>query len=263
MDLKTYFYLKMSCIFTNDNNVEIKLLDHPNSSYFADRDLHEVLFRRINTYLINNELIPKNKNIIDSGAWLGDNSIPWAKNISGYVYAIDPSPENISFIKSTCELNSIYNVIWIQCALSSQNEILSTDGNINHCTLLSNINGKTKVVSCSLDYLLEKNIIENIGYIHLDVEGMEYKVLQESSNVIDMYHPIITFEQHMNIDDYDTLATYLKQKEYKIFLIDEILHGNLYDCRNLLAFHKSICTEEIIKNINEHIGRIILIEDKR
>jgi len=250
----------MSCIFTNDNNIEIKLLDHPSSTYFVNRDSHEVLFRRINTYLINNNIIPKNKNIIDSGAWIGDNSIPWAKNISGYVYAIDPSPENTSFIQKTCELNNIHNVIWIQCALSYKNEILSTNDNINHCMLLPSNNGNTKVVCVSLDYLYEKNIIENIGYIHLDVEGMEYKVLQGSSNIIDIYHPIITFEQHIGIDDYDTLANYLKQKDYKIFLIDEILPGCLYVCRNLIAFHKSIFTEEIIKNINDHIGRIILIE---
>ena len=46
----------------------------------------------------NNNVIDKNKNIIDLGAWIGDNSIPWAKNIDGIVYAIDPSKENCKYI---------------------------------------------------------------------------------------------------------------------------------------------------------------------
>jgi hypothetical protein len=53
---------------------------------FKKRDNHEVMFRRINTYLIKNKIIKNN--IIDLGAWIGDNSIPWAKNIDGTVYAI-------------------------------------------------------------------------------------------------------------------------------------------------------------------------------
>ena len=89
---------------------------------------------------------------------------------------------------------------------------------------------------------------------------MEYKVLIGSSNIIDIYHPIITFEQHIDIDDYESLANYLKQKDYKIFLIDEILPGCRYDCRNSIAFHNSIFTVKIINNINKYIGKAILIE---
>ena len=45
-----------SCIFTNDNNVKILLLkDHHLSPELAYRDRHEVLFRRIHTFLILNK----------------------------------------------------------------------------------------------------------------------------------------------------------------------------------------------------------------
>ena len=40
-----------SCTFTNDNNVSILLLDHPFSETLEYRDNHEVLFRKINTFL--------------------------------------------------------------------------------------------------------------------------------------------------------------------------------------------------------------------
>ena len=254
----------MSCVFTNDNYVNIKLLEtHPSSRDLARRDKNEVLFRRINTYLINNNIIPINSNIIDLGAWIGDNSIPWSKNINGYIYAIDPSPYNISFIKDTCSLNNISNVKCLQYAISDKNETLTTNDNINHCSFVYGNelnNGVYREEAVSLDYLYQNKIIENIGYIHLDVEGMEYRILRGAINLIESYSPIITFEQHLEIDNYDDILNYLKIKGYEVFLIDEILEGCRPDCRNSIAFHKSKFNNELITKINDHIGKIILIQ---
>jgi FkbM family methyltransferase len=70
-----------------------------------------------------------------------------------------------------------------------------------------------------IDFKADKNriqqyqkIIDNIGYIHLDVEGMEYKVINGSSNLIDEFRPIISFEQHLEIDDYEGILSHLKNK---------------------------------------------------
>ena len=172
-----------SVIFTNDDNVSVLLIDHSFSSRFKSRDNHEVLFRRINTYLIKNKLITAN--IIDLRAWNGDNSIPWAKNINATIYAIDPSADNCDFIKRTCELNEIKNVKIIQSAISNTNELLSTNEHITHCSFVygnPGINGSTKITAVSLDYLYELKTIENIGY--MDVEGMEYKIIDKCRPIV-------------------------------------------------------------------------------
>jgi len=246
--------------FTNDDFVSIRLIDHNFSSDLKRRDNHEVIFRRINTFLIKNKIIKNN--IIDLGAWVGDNSIPWAKNIDGIVYAIDPSQENCDFINKTCKVNEIKNVKTIQLAISDINEELTTNDNLNHCSFIyknpkSNI--INKVYAVSLDYLYEKNQIENIGYIHLDVEGMEYKIIKGSNNLIDSYRPIISFEQHLEIDDYNIILSHLKNKDYSIFLVDEILPGCRHDCRNSFAFPNEIFNETLIENIHNYIGQNILI----
>ena len=251
-----------SCIFTNDNNIEIKLLDHIFTEKFRKRDNHEVIFRKINTYLINNNIILKNKNIIDLGAWVGDNSIPWAKNIYGTIYAIDPSPDNISFINNTCKLNDIKNVQCIQGCISDKNELLSTNDSLDHCSFVygnTGVRGRSKVRAVTLDFLFNNNYIENIGYIHLDVEGMEYKVLLGSKTLINSFKPIISFEQHLDMDNYNLVLKYLLDNDYVVYLIDEILPGCRPSCRNSLAFHKSIFDEKIIENINKHIGRDVMI----
>jgi FkbM family methyltransferase len=248
------------CTFTNDDDVTILLTNHNFSNIFKNRDNHEIMFRRINTYLIKNKFIKNN--IIDLGAWIGDNSIPWAKNIDGIVYAIDPSHENCEFINKTCEINQIKNVKTIECAISNINEALSTNDNLNHCSFINGnpgLSGINKVYAVSLDYLYEKKLIDNIGYIHLDVEGMEYKVINGSINLIDECRPIISFEQHLETDDYDIISSHLKNKDYSIFLINEILPGCRDDCRNSFAFPNELFNETLIENIHNYIGQNILI----
>lgn len=248
------------CTFVNDDGVTILLINHEYSKDLKRRVDSEPIFRRINTYLIKNKIIKNN--IIDLGAWIGDNSIPWGKNIDGIVYAIDPYQENCNFINKTCEVNQIENVKTMVYAISNINEILTTNENLFHCSFVygnPGLSGKNKVDAVSLDYLYENKHIDNIGYIHLDVEGMEYKIINGSSNLIDECRPIISFEQHLEIDDYNIILSNLKNKDYRVFLIDETLAGCRSDCRNSLAFPNEIFNETLIEDIHNYIGRNILI----
>ena len=169
-------------IFKNDNNVLIKLINHKFSEKFKVRDNHEIYFRKIHSYLIKNKII--NGNIIDLGAWIGDNSIPWAKQLNTTIYAIDPSKENINYINSMAMHNNIKNIKTINKAICDKNKLISTSGNINHCSFNDKGLGKTTINAVTLDYLLEQNEINNISCIHLDVEGFELKVIQGSLNLI-------------------------------------------------------------------------------
>lgn len=257
----------MNALFTNDNNVTLSCIEHSFSSLFANRDRNEPLFRKINTYLILQKII--SRNIIDLGAWIGDNALPWAKNISDIVYAIDPSSENCFFMRAMCAKNNISNVKIMQVAISNKNETLITaTSTIDHCTFVpwkwgevySSETPTTHVSATYLDYLYEKNVIKNIGYIHLDVEGMEYEVLQGSSNLIDECRPIVAYEQHLELDNCMVIPAFLREKNYMIFLVDEILPDCRTDCRNFFAFPKEIYSSKLIEDINSHIGYSILLE---
>lgn len=246
-------------IFTNDDNVAISLIDHPSSIDLKRRDQHEVLFRRINTFLIKTKIIKNN--IIDLGAWIGDNSIPWAKNIDGIVYAIDPSPNNCNFINDTCKLNNITNVKTLQYAITNNNQILTTNDDLGHCSFVygnPNNDGKNKVQAVSLDYLYASKSIDNIGYIHLDVEGMEYNVVEGSENIINAFRPLFSFEQHLEIENYDLILSLFKKHNYVVFLINEILPGCRHDCRNSLAFPVEMFNDHIIDDIHAYLGKNVL-----
>lgn len=243
-------------VFPNDNNSVI-VIPEGYSKYndnFKKRPYHESLFRRISYYLIDSGLIKYN--IIDLGAWIGDNSLPWAKIIyPNKVYAIDPSEYNCNYIKALKEINELYNVNIIQKAISDKTEIVSTNGDINHTQFSQNSNGKIKLEAVSLDELNDQKVIEDIDYIHLDVEGMEYQVLLGASSIIEKYRPVITYEIHLYTDKHvEDIKMLLKSKNYKVYLINEILPGCNYDCRNCLAIPVEKEPENLISKMIEKLN---------
>lgn len=250
--------------FSNDNNVKIKLpkytLINPSGNSYSDifkkRDNHEVMFRRIVSYLITNKIITKN--IIDLGAWIGDNSIPWAMNLpkDSVVYAIDPSAQNIKFINSICEINEISNLHTLVTAISDKNEKLFTNNNLYHAQFSSD-GGVNSIDAVSLDYLFENGKINNIEFIHLDVEGYESKVIKGASNIMTTFRPIIAIEQHLESDDYLGLSNHIESMGYSVYLINEILPGCRLDCRNFIAFPNEMHCP--IDKINDYLEKKIIL----
>ena len=252
-----------TAMFENDGYTLIKLPGCSKSEKFASRMHHEPLFRRFCYWMMKNGIIDCHKNIIDLGAWIGDNSLIWAKNIAStplastplastplastplasLVYAIDPSENNCNFMRALAEFNSIENIVIIQKAISDGENLVTTNDDIDHCSFVyDNVGetGVTKLTSTSLDKLYETGVITNIGFIHLDVEGMEFQVLTGAERIITKFRPVIAYEQHFELDDVMKIVNLLKEHGYINFIINEILPGCRPDCRNLLAFPNEV-----------------------
>ena len=208
-------------------------------NYFS-RPKAEILLRKTIFNLYKEGYIGSNKSIIDIGCWLADNSLVWAKLLDkeATVYAIDPSAENLSFGQDLAELNSIFNVSWVQAVCSDSLGVpLKFKGKLDHATFSeSNITNQNMMVSTTLDEIVGESNHETIGMLHVDVEGMELKVLRGAETIIDKSRPVITFEQHISQEDVGTVGSFLKEKNYDIFMINEVLPGCNLDCRNFIAF---------------------------
>ena len=169
--------------FIYDNYCILKIPENIDINKYHELSTKEPEFRKIVSILIDNNIIENN--IIDCGAYIGDNAMIWAKNYKNIkVYAIDPGDTNINMMNSICNINLINNCYPIQHVISSKEEIVSTNYGLNHCPFNSNAIGKHKLNATTLDILHEKNIIENIGFIHLDAEGFEFKIFNGSTNII-------------------------------------------------------------------------------
>ena len=249
----------MEVVFTNDNNVRIIVPFHSYSRLMAQRDNHEVLFRRIHSYLFQKQVIKGN--VIDLGAWIGDNTVPWAKQTTAVIYAIDPSVKNCRYIQQVAAMNSVSNIKIIQKAISDKQESLYTRDNLHHCSFVYNKAPEgfgRGVEAVSLDSLFSAKEIVDIGFIHLDVEGMEAVVVKGAEKLINDLRPLVTFEQHLELDDYKGLSAEFTKKGYRVYMINEVLLGCRPDCRNFIAFPSEKVTDTLLTDIHTHIGSVCL-----
>ena len=146
-------------------------------TYFKDRFKKEVLLRNISKSILK---ISKNGSlIIDIGAYIGDNSLVWAKMLERRdfkVLAIDPSPKNISWIKKMALINKIKNIKAINaiCSDSEKHNYKLSKGRLQHGSFKKDTNSLEGLKSSTLDTITQSiNGVSNVSLIHLDVEGME------------------------------------------------------------------------------------------
>jgi FkbM family methyltransferase len=207
---------------------------------YLSRPNAEVLLRKTIFSLYKQGYLSEKKSIIDIGCWLADNSLVWAKLLErdSTVYAVDPSIENLSFGKELAELNGIHNISWVEAVCSDKPGIsLDFDGQLDHTSFHeSNNSNPMQIKSTTLDNIVGESDRQNIGLLHVDVEGFELQVLRGAEAIIDESRPVITFEQHISKEDVGSVVGFLKAKNYDIFMINEVLPGCSLDCRNFIAF---------------------------
>lgn len=236
---RIYDIIRSNEVFYHIEDVSIKIPydNHKRHRYyqmFKERSQCEVLFRMLIKFLYQNNILDKTKNIVDLGAWIGDNAIPWSMMIEGTVHAIDPSVENIQYINELKFLNKISNLKTIKHCISDVEEYVYTNDDVKHARFNTK-DGKTQIKTTTLDALYSSNEITDVNFVHLDVEGMEHKVLQGTMNIINQCDPIIVWENHLETDDYIKTVDFFKNLNYNTYLINEMFPHCRRDCRNFIS----------------------------
>ena len=179
----------------------------------------------LNQYNVSPEKI-KGKIVIDNGAHIGEFAIYCAKLGAKKVYAFEPVTETFKILEKQIELNNLKGkVIPLKMALGDKNEIgkIIFDG---ACDLGANVkdmafetsSNSEQVRVIKLDDFIKK---EKIGFIKMDVEGYEEKVLRGASRIIKRDKPILSFAAYHKPTDKQTLPKVVKEirKDYKIKLL--------------------------------------------
>lgn len=207
---------------------------------YSHRPKAEVLLRKTVFELYQNGYIDHSHSIIDIGCWISDNTCVWAQFLSekGYILAIDPNFDNIAYGQKLADLNEIKNIKYVQAVCAEKPGIrLDFDGSMHHTTF-----NATFKPSASNEYI-ESNTIDNIiesskvpiGLFHIDVEGFELQVLKGAKDVIKRDAPVIIFEKHISQENVYEVFNYLKDFDYNVFMINEVVPGSELDCRNFIA----------------------------
>jgi len=131
----------------------------------------------------------------DVGANVGFYSLLAARRVSpGKVYAFEPLPSNVRYLRRHLELNETSNVEVLDLAISDQ--VGAAFFEETACRLMGRLaqEGDLGVRTATLDSLQER--ISPPSVIKMDIEGAELPALRGASECIQRYRPVIFVATH-------------------------------------------------------------------
>jgi len=138
---------------------------------------------------------------------------------NGRVYAFEPLPRNIDFLKKHISLNIISNIEVIEAAVSSDSGEAFFD--LGASTAMGHLSedGGLHVRMVSLDDLVSTRRISPPNYMKIDVEGAEYEVLRGAKGIIETYQPILFLDTHQRSAHKETI-NFLEEHHYQFEILD-------------------------------------------
>ena len=114
----------------------------------------------------------------------------------GRVYAFEPFPANVGFIKKHISLNKIINVSVFDMAIADKEDVMFFKTGINSAEGKLSNEGDLKVNVMPLDSMVRDKIIPPPQIMKIDVEGAELKLFEGAREMIKKYRPKIILSTH-------------------------------------------------------------------
>ncbi|MDR2724084.1 MAG: FkbM family methyltransferase [Holosporaceae bacterium] len=231
-----YLRIKKPIIMRWVNNLILRI--HPNNEIFR------ALFVRgiydPNLVVMVNAFLPRGGILLDVGANMGYISL-WASKVvgaEGCIYAIEPSSRDYTRLVDNININGLNKIIFsYQLALSEKSgqrrlliaaeerSALNTVGS----EIVSKgveIIGDEVVNTLTLDEFIEKEKIQRMDVLKLDIEGSEVKALRGAKDTLKKHHPAIILGFNRNAlkscdTDYLELQKILDESGYCVYEIVE------------------------------------------
>lgn len=112
----------------------------------------------------------------------------------GKVFAFEPHPGNLHYLKEHLRLNQIHNVTVIEAAVSDSFGTMFFEGD----SFLGRISsqGEYQVQTVALDELIEQKQIPLPNFLKIDIEGAEMLALSGAQSILSKAHPTILLATH-------------------------------------------------------------------
>lgn len=177
------------------------------------------------------------KEVLIGGAYFGDQALIVASEIAGQggtVHAFEPNKDQYQMLRHNAALNSLDNVKAWRLGLWNNEKgklKLIGDDSFAHAELVTDMKEQEDVSvfgTISIDTYVKEQGISHLDLILLDIEGLEYTVLQGAGSQLDLpaeEAPNIIFEVHRNYVDWSNglaqsdIVQYLESFGYHIFAL--------------------------------------------
>ena len=197
----------------------------------------------LGTYEYNNQLIfeewikPGNV-VFDIGAHVGFFTLLASSLVGsrGKVFAFEPLPRNLTYLREHLQLNQVKNVEVIEAAVSQLCGQTLLDQSVSGYQTQVSEAGTLLVTKVCLDELVESNQVPVPDYIKIDVEGHEKFVLKGAQSFLSQHHPTIFLSIHGR-PVYQQCRQLLESLDYKIKVLAQEVNGQLPKNLDLIAYY--------------------------
>ncbi len=174
--------------------------------------------------------------VFDIGAHVGFYTLLGAVLVGprGKVFAFEPLPRNVRYLKEHLRLNAIKNVSVIEAAVSDSDGIAFFAEGQNNSTGQLAPAGLLRVKTVSLDEITSAGPTPPPDFLKIDVEGGEMLVLKGARCVLVSHHPTIFLATHGDVRHREC-CKFLRSLGYELRSIGSKL---LEETDELLAYRK-------------------------
>jgi len=150
----------------------------------------------------------------------------------GHVYAFEPLPRNIDYLRQHLLLNQVNNVTVIEAAASAGTGFATfEDGGPSAMGHLS-LSGSLQVKTVGIDDLISRGIVRSPDVLKLDVEGDEMLVLSGARSALERSKPTIFLATH-GPQVHREACEFLRSLDYQL---ESISPQTLEETDELIAF---------------------------
>jgi FkbM family methyltransferase len=145
----------------------------------------------------------------------------------GKVFAFEPLPNNLLYLKRHIQLNHLTNVSIIEAAVADHDGFTNFEEGKTRSQGYISPKGTLLVRTICLDKLYLRGEILIPDFMKIDVEGAEMSVLLGAKLIFQHYHPVIFLSTHGKYV-HQQCVDFLKLIDYKIKVIDgkTIIHAD-------------------------------------
>jgi len=142
-------------------------------------------------------MIARGSTVYDVGAHVGFHTLLASRIVgpSGRVYAFEPLPRNIRYLRQHLALNCARNVQVVEAAVADRatEEAFSEDG-----SYMGGLRpgGSLSVKTVAVDPLVRAGTLRAPNYVKIDVEGAELRALSGMRETLATYRPTILLATH-------------------------------------------------------------------
>ena len=241
------------------NKIERFLLQFPN---FYRCILRCKLNRNPDKYIFS-KYIHKNNTVFDIGANIGlyTNFFRELVGKNGFVHSFEPIPKTFKKLESnTKQYSPVKNYRLNMSGVHDKeansiafipDEISGHASLANHAeTWKTNSVEKVSVTLSALDEYFEKNHLNTVHFIKIDIEGSEVNALEGAKQILQQYKPILCIEVNSELlkcfqKTPFELIKFLKSLSYKNFHYYDEIPWNLKNFENLVNSSSKINTNII------------------